>query len=150
MSRNVIQDGYTKSARINAVPRLHESIEFTFRPMLPEDVEDLSAKVRKLQGDAKKMTLMIADAVSKHLTEWSEVDATDKPLPISVNNCRRLPYPLLGGLRYIIEGIRAGDAPEDGKDGGNDDELDKYVDGLEAEVNGTSEMREAEKNLGEG
>jgi len=103
MTHNVIRDGQTRRGHIDAVPRLHESLTFTYRPMLAEVVESVeaaAANVRTAQG-----VQMIAMETAKHIVEWSEQDAKDGKLEISYENVRRLPFPLLNRLYRIVGGL---------------------------------------------
>ncbi len=136
MSHNIIRDGYTKDGYIAAVERLHDELRFKFRPMLPEQLESLSAAVEK--ADASKASLLVAAAMQKHVTEWGETWEAPECLPASliVDNFRRLHPLVLAKLRRIVEGVSAGDL--DPKSTSKPTEVDEYIAGLEAELAGQS------------
>lgn len=134
MSRNIIpiNDGYTRQGYIEAVPRLHDELVFEYRPMIPEEVEQLNAA---LDRTIPVQTIhRVAAAVLKHLKSWSEVDEEGKPVPLSFDAIRRLPYPMLSNVRRIIEGtmpsdLRPGAVPES-------EEFNEYAASLDAVVAG--------------
>lgn len=134
MSRNIIpiRDGYTRAGYIEAVPRLHEELVFEYRPMIPEEVEQLNDALSRAQPT--QVTHRVAAAVFTHLKSWSEVDESGKPVPLSFEAIRLLPYPMLSQLRRIIEGtmpsdLRPGAVPES-------EEANEYVASLNAVIGG--------------
>lgn len=97
-------DGLAQNVVINARPKVHGAMRFSFRPMLPEDVEELeAARERSIGVDPKKVVQLMVDAVAKHLVKWS----SDRP--INADNVRRLRYRLLGQVYLIISGLGAAD-----------------------------------------
>ena len=132
-TRNIIRDGYTRRGRIDAIERLHDSLDFEFRPMLPEQVEDLDAAVDKCKP--KEAAPLVAAAMAEQLTSWSEVEGegdNEKMAPITVDNLRRLPYPLLSRLRKVVAGL----APTDALSDASDDEQSDYIIQLRAKAAG--------------
>lgn len=134
MSRNIIptNDGYTRAGYIEAVPRLHDELVFEYRPMIPEEVEQLNAAIDRT--NPIQCIHRIAAAVLKRLVSWSEVDEKGAPVPLSFEAVRCLPYPMLSNLRRIIEGtmpsdLRPGAPPES-------DEASDYAKSLDAVVSG--------------
>lgn len=116
MGSNVIRDGQTRRGYIAAVEQFYDAVEFSYRPMLPEDVEAVEAEANKPGTDPKKGARIIAAATQKHLVSWSEVEGEGKtPAPIDFETVRRLRYPVLLKLYRIVAGLQAGDPPPDPK-----------------------------------
>lgn len=108
MSQNLIfDDQYTRDGYIAAIDRLHEELAFRFRPMLPEQVEDLEQSLEK--AAAVKAAHLVAAALARQLMEWSEVDRAGAPAAIEFGTLRRLPYALLVKLRRVVTGQGASD-----------------------------------------
>jgi hypothetical protein len=126
MSKNVFRDGQTRRAYIAAVERLHDDLAFSYRPMLPEEVEITEAALTS--KEAKKAVEIIVAQVVRHVVEWSEVDDHDKPQPVSVRNVRHLPYQVLNKLYKIIAGLMPSDPLPDGAP--KDDQDDYLADVL--------------------
>ena len=103
----VFTDGLTQSVGIFEKPKVHGAIRFSFRPMLPEFVEEMEAKRERTSGKgagaATETVVGMAKAIADHLTSWS----TDRP--ITVDNVRKLRYGLLGRMYLIIAGLAASD-----------------------------------------
>ncbi|MCA9221573.1 MAG: hypothetical protein KDA71_14680 [Planctomycetales bacterium] len=107
---NVIRDGFTRSGYIKPIELLHQGLEFTYRPMLPEDTLRLEREIDQVAGeDAGGEALAIANSMANYVREWSEVDEKGKPLPVSMDAMRRLPLPLLRRVHYIVAGVQASD-----------------------------------------
>jgi len=121
MTRNVIDDGFTRPGKIAPVHDLHDGLEFKFRPMLPRTYEETEDLLEKAKPD-KKIAL-IGKALADHLVDWSEVDGNDKPRPIDRDACERLQPALQRRLYWIVSGREAGDMPENA----NADEVDDYL-----------------------
>lgn len=126
MTRNIINDGFTLPGRIEPVERLHEGLDFEYRPMLQEQFEVLEDQITKRQPGAA-VRLMCA-AVAQALASWSEVDESGKPVPISEEAVRRLQPMLLIRLYRIVSGRDASDAPNKA----TPEERDEYLDSLES------------------
>lgn len=107
MSRNVIQDGYTRSGYVAAVEGLHESLAFKFRPMLPETVDAVGESLKS--KSARDGNRVLAAAIVNQLVEWSEVDADGKSLAITIDTVRRLPWKLFNRLYSVVSGMGPSD-----------------------------------------
>ena len=132
MSRNVIRDGYTKTAVVKPVPGIHDGISLRYRPMLPHQVDAVTYSVeeKRRARQYEAANLLYGSAIAKHLLEWSEVDQEGKPLPRSAQNIASLPPPLFRQVFNIVSGYEAGDLPEQA----SEDEQDQYLRDLEAEA----------------
>ena len=108
MSRNVIQDGYTRDGYIAAVPRLHEELEFRYRPMWGGRPQVFASPTFRAQTPEVQAE-MEAAAIVEHLVSWGEVDAKGASLPIDANHVKRLPVP----MRQMLLNIIAGYVPSD-------------------------------------
>lgn len=113
----VIRDGFTQTGYIRENPGLHGELRFSYRPMLPEAVDDIEAhrRVKKGSDDTK---LVIA-AISERLVSLQQDDGTD--LEATAENVRRLRYSLLYRVYNIIAGIEATDVdPKADKNNGGE------------------------------
>lgn len=105
-TRNVIDDKYTRGGYVEPIPHCHEGLAFLYRPMLPEQVEDLLAALdRATPGRAS--IAVVGDVLSRQLVSWSETQE------LSAKNIMRLPYGLFARVRGIVEGRQASDLPPD-------------------------------------
>lgn len=146
MARNILRDGYTRTARINGRPGLYAGLKFTYRPMLDEEVSAVIHRVgdKRAAGHFSVATGIKAAAIVRHLKEWDETDEAGNPVPITGDHVRRLPPPLLGRLFDVISGFDPGDLIEDAAP----EEADEYLRSLESvlETGSASTAREDEKN----
>lgn len=113
----IVRDGFTQRGYIKAVEGLHGELRFTFRPMLPEDVEVLEAfRDRYGVTSPDKARAKIAIETFKRLAGWS-VMADGKPLPLSEGNVRRMRMPLQSKLYHIVACLSATDIDPEWSDG---------------------------------
>lgn len=107
MSRNLIRDGYTRETTIKPVTSgLFEPLSVSFRPMLPAQHEEMSRAIdRATTGEAA--IAAVCSHVAPQLATWSEVDEQNRPIPVTIENLRRLPPPLLSRLRSVVSGFEA-------------------------------------------
>jgi hypothetical protein len=117
VTSNVIDDGYTRDdGYIGALPGIHEGLAFSYRPMLPEKVEELDGLVANA-GDEDKIRLIAMSLAGSadgkqpgYVLKWSEVDRkTKQPKPLTFEHMRRLPYQLLRDVRRVVTGFLASD-----------------------------------------
>jgi len=113
MASNIIRDGYTRKATINAVPGQYEGLEISYRPMLPEQVDAVSGTMadKRAAKDYRGAAVFCAKALAKHVVEWNEVDPDGKPVPITAENVARLPARLFKRLFDDVSGYDSGDGP---------------------------------------
>jgi hypothetical protein len=109
MTRNIIKDGFTVEARINPVSNLHEGLDFSFRPMLPEEYEEAEANIDPEKP--REIIHIIAKWLKVKLATWSEVDKDGNEAPITFENIRCLQPTLLRRLYRIVAGSEAHDLP---------------------------------------
>lgn len=138
MSRNVIRDGQTRRAALKPVPRQHDGLVFSYRPMLAADFQVSEAaigEVRRPEDGVKVLAKVLAD----HIKEWSEEDEKGNPLPITQKNWERMPYGMMRQVYMICAGFTPSDEIED-----NDrEESDRVTQLLEG---ATSQVEAAQKN----
>lgn len=149
MTRNVIDDGYTKAGYIKESANHHDSLSFEFRPMLPSEVESVEQAISKEQHPEAGVNIM-AVALADHLVEWSELVKDGGKRPINWEAVSRLQYAILNRLYRIVTGIEASDPiPHATKEQGNG-----YVDSLRAKIKGkapgAAELEADAKNSGKG
>lgn len=150
-TQNVMDDGYTKQGYI-AKPEgfdadLHQGMEFAFRPMRVEEVEELALAMNReaARGDATKATLLEALALSKRIVSWSEVDGNGATRPITLETVRRLPPTLYRRVRNIIAGISGSDPRPNQPTNEPQSELEKE---LEAAMKGQTPGQVVENQVG--
>lgn len=101
-TRNVIRDGMTRRGRIDPIERLHDALEFEYRPMLAVEVEDVGNAIER--ATAAESINLTAAAIADHLVSWSEVGENDKEIPPEFENIVRLSFTLLNKLYMILAG----------------------------------------------
>lgn len=107
MPHNIINDGYTRKAHVAPVEGIHDGSTFSFRPMLPAEVDAVTAGLRTHTPE-EGSTILVA-AMVEHLVEWDEVDQAGNPQEINMDNVSRLPPKLFNALYNVISGFSAGD-----------------------------------------
>ena len=141
-TRNVIRDGMTRRGRIDPVERLHDALEFEYRPMLAAEVEDVGNAIEK--ATAAESTNLTAAAIADHLVEWSEVDEKEKQIPPTFENVARLSFSLLNKLYMIL----AGASPSALIPNSTPDEQSEYILKLHQHVQGVSPAKAEEQAVG--
>lgn len=106
MSSDVIRPGHVRWGYVEAVPRLHGSLLFQYRPMLATDVEATEAEHGRVGASIGQR--LIAAQIKTHLVSWDE-GAPEAIEPITVETIQALIYPKLGLLYRIIAGLRPSD-----------------------------------------
>jgi hypothetical protein len=129
-TRNVIRDGMTKRGRIDPVERLHDAMEFEYRPMLAAERELLADAVSRAKPD--EGFYLIADAIADHLESWSEVDGKDKPVDPNFEAVSRLSET----LAYKLYGIVGGFAPSARLPDATSDEENEHLESLRQRASG--------------
>jgi len=84
---SIIRDGYDYHGDIPANPGKHGGLEFRYRPILPEEADEVYAK--KTESVADFHTAM-RETIASHVTAWSEWH-DDKAVPITPDAVGRLP-----------------------------------------------------------
>jgi hypothetical protein len=107
MPRNIINDGYTRTAHIAPVERIHEGSTFEFRPMLPAEVDAVTDGLKT--HTAEEGSLLLAAAMVDHLADWDEVDKNGNKQEINLHNVSHLPPKLFNAMYNVISGFYAGD-----------------------------------------
>lgn len=105
----VIRDGMSQSGYIEALAGVHGELRFSYRPMLAEDVEAFEVyRDRHGTTDPKGTTVEMSRLLADHLVSWS-VSEDGRPVPVSMDNVRRLRYRLLGRVYQIVAGLSGSD-----------------------------------------
>lgn len=103
----IIRDGFTQRGYIAAEEGLHPALRFTFRPMIPEDVERVE-QAREREPAAEKSRARTGAVIAKQLESW-DVKFGDDNAPISEQTVRRMRLSLQTKLYNVITGFRATD-----------------------------------------
>ena len=100
MPRAYIPDGYTEDGFIAEFKGVHESVQFKFRPVLPEAVRALMHnfydKTAKVQSD------IVNETLNRQLVEWDLCDHKGGPLPVSIEVLCHIKKPLKDRLFNIV------------------------------------------------
>lgn len=141
MSRNVIRDGQTRQGRIDPIEGLYDELDFGYRPMLAEDVEQLEAdaSAAKTARDGVQLT---ADATATQLETWSEATEKGEPLPPVFENVRRLPFSQLNKLYRIVAGM----APTDPIPNARGEEMEERFADLRRRAAGETQAEAEERS----
>lgn len=143
---NVIRDGQSRNGYVAARERLHGPLRFRYRPMLAEDVELTELESSKGE-DPRKGVRLIAAQVSQRLESWSEVDERGEALETSLENVRRLRYPVLLAIYKIVAGLRASDPdPTGAADDSEPDLASDIIRQAEGKAPGQERLQEQEGN----
>ena len=128
MSKNIIEDGYTREGYIEAWEGVHDEMDFTYRPMLPNEVTRLERALEKStdgsHGD------IIAGVLAKKLETWSEVDKDGEAILIDFKTVRRLPWLILATTSNIVKGTRASDLRKSEVDTDASEDNDTIIDNI--------------------
>lgn len=109
--QNFINDGYTESAYLRPIDRLHGEVRFQFRPMLVEEralVFEKSGQVKQDDYERRSASLIVKKLVSWSLTVPD--NGEDKPLPITAINFLRLKPAIYTRITAIVLGLDTSDA----------------------------------------
>jgi len=115
-------DGYTEKGFIDAVPQLHDSLRFKYRPVLIEDGSEFFEQSSKLK--AREADRRTARLLSQHITEWDLRGHGEDILPRSPATFLRLNRRLFQRLAAIVLGTDACDCDP----AWTEDEKDDYLD----------------------
>ena len=144
---SLIDDGYTATGYINDAKEIHGlrgSLKFSYRPMLPREVEIVNSAVR--DSPAKKGSELLAAAIKKHVVDWDATDAKGEAAPLNLGNINRLPWSMFNKTYDIISGAVLSDLPDDA----TEDESDDYAKRLlqEAESDHPAGRAQRDADLG--
>lgn len=100
---NIIRDGVNLPGFIEAHPDgLYGECRFSYRPMLPEETEELEYYREAEQNKPKEMTIRLATAMAERIKSWGEQYDDGSPVPISKDTVRRMPIRLFTRMYRII------------------------------------------------
>jgi len=121
-NQNVIRDGASLPGYVQADPTgLYGSCAFKYRPMLPEETEELEYYRDSLREKPKELVVKMAAAIAERIMAWSEVYDDGSPVPVSKDTVRHLKYRLFLRMYRIISQQEASDKNPDESAG--DDEV---------------------------
>jgi len=118
VSAFIPDDGYTETAFLKAVDKIHPSVTFDFRPMLIEEQAQTRkewerlAKAEDLVGQRK----LYAGKLAKHIVGWDLVNPRGGLVAITPENILRLKDVLFFKMFNVVTLNQMGDdAPEGAK-----------------------------------
>lgn len=113
-NQNVIRDGASLPGFVAADSGgLYGSCAFKYRPMLPEETEELEYYRDSLREKPKELVVKMAAAMADRILAWSEVYQDGTPVPVSKDTVRHLKYRLFLRLYRIISQQEASDKNPD-------------------------------------
>lgn len=105
-----IPDGYTISAKLNAIPEISSDvISFQYRPATGGETN--AWLFDRARGDGKQLSEANAAFISSHLVKWS-IAHDQKTIDITPENCSRLHHTIINRLCDIIAGYDTPDVTE--------------------------------------
>lgn len=118
-----VSDGYTREGHIAAAAqetsaeRLHEELDFTYRPATRIDVVKVDAEIRIAARNqdfdalcAVRAEQLACKFVAERIVAWSLKDRALQPVAVSATACERLQPFLFSKLYNIIRGVQANDS----------------------------------------
>ena len=117
-------DGYTETAYIAAVPRVHSAAKIKYRPTPIEDRADLLSQIRTatMENDERKVAKMMIAAVASRIVSWEFFDDNGKRIEdgipaVNADSVRKIRPSLFARLEAIVfYGTDGGDVPPKGGD----------------------------------
>ena len=117
-----VSDGYTRDGYISASvqegssERLHDELDFTYRPATRIDVVKVDAEIRIAVRNqdydatcAVRAEQLACKFVAERIVAWSLKDWSLSPVAVSSAACERLQPFLFSKLYNIIRGVQAND-----------------------------------------
>jgi hypothetical protein len=141
-----IHDGYTMHGYITAVPRLHSSLRFTFRPILSQNRAVILRQIASA-NDPRREESLAAQAIKAQLIDWNLTNHRGEPVPLEASHLLRVQPQLFSRLFRIV----MGDEPSDEDPSVSDSVRDRDVESdLAAALAGVTPEETDEKNLSTG
>lgn len=97
-----LDDGYTHQACIAAVPGQHDTLVFTYRPLISEQRSYIAAAIAQ-QTSVNAATEILAQAIVTQVTTWNRSTA------LLVDHVTKLTPSLFDKLYATIAGVRSSD-----------------------------------------
>jgi len=113
-NQNIIRDGAALPGYVEEDTKgLYGSCAFKYRPMLPEETEELEYYRDSLREKPKELVVKMAQAMAERIVAWSEVYENGEPVPVSKDSLRHLKYRLFLRMYRIISQQEASDKNPD-------------------------------------
>jgi hypothetical protein len=143
-TKNLIRDGQTRRGFVApAVDGLHEGLDFEFRPMLAEQVEQTEDEYERADTPRDGI-LLLAGRIADHLVSWSEVDDSGERLAPRFEFVRLLPHPLMRRVYRVLTRQDASDEPPKS----TPDETRERLEELRRRAAGVSPAEDQNEQLG--
>lgn len=97
-----IDDGYTETGRLEAIPRLMPELTFTFRPMTRDELAGFAAQHKN--ADEKAYARGVAERLAVKITQWSLTKPDGTAVPVTADNLLRLKNIPFQRLHEIVFG----------------------------------------------
>lgn len=109
MPSDFIDDGYTESFYVAAVPGLHGALGGQMRPLVPREVSRAIHHCQQHEDNPEQVDLLCARVIAEKLISWDLRDRHGRPIAISEANVLRMRASLMNKLWGIVLGTRASD-----------------------------------------
>ncbi|HTU22509.1 MAG TPA: hypothetical protein VMG10_31010 [Gemmataceae bacterium] len=111
-------DGYTESGTIIGMPGLYPTVNFSWRPMLQEQLVAYYKAVEK--ASTWQTRQIVAKLLAEHIVSWDIKDKKEQVMEIKTARCLRIKDKLFTRLFGIVSGQEAPDV----QSGQTDDEIE--------------------------
>jgi hypothetical protein len=108
---NYFHDGYSQSGYVAAVPLMHGSLRFTYRPAMVEERSQLTDAARQLKSHLYDRHAAVFTA--QKIVLWDLTDQRGREVPISAAALLRMQPELFVKLHRIVMGWIASDVDPD-------------------------------------
>jgi len=129
---NYIDDGYTLTAYIAAVPGVHDECEIKYRPALPRQRAGIFEAIGKKK--AAEAEDIAARSIAEYVKDWDNIrDSAGNEITVSTHAASHLPPKLSHRMFQIVMGNEGGDErPDDSPSetpSAIDDEVERILSG---------------------
>lgn len=126
----IVADGYTQPGFIEGVEGLHRGVLFEFRPMLPEEVDEIEFKCSQLTPAAARVAS--AERLAMQVVSWDIANKEGQKILINGASVRRLRPALFVKMWGVVRGILATDIHPSWLKGGSAEKATEQITSLGA------------------
>ena len=146
LSETFIPDGYTRSGYIAGVDRLHGALEFEYRPMRSDTVNQIRKALAKFSEEPVKSATAMRASMAQHVVSWDAKNPKDgSDVKCTIDAIRCLQPALADKLYFVLAGIDASDPKPNATDSETEDWAEQVI--REASGGETQETVDAKNSL---
>ncbi len=112
-TKNFASSKYDRRGYASPIPGLHDGLEFNYKPMAGNVVEDLINRVNIQVLQGRPWVRAMNEAVIPQISGWSEVDENDVMIPVSIEAFEEMNRELCMYVRKIVLGQAPTELPPD-------------------------------------